>query len=169
MSEILFGDFYSKHLEKEQVDAAKASFFKKDVFIWLDNEITLHNNRESYGSIQQMLHENPKENNNHAFFITTKIQSDNSYDLLYPWDKYKMAEKVSNDIFKEKTDEELCDTNLDILHELLLQLVKIIQPENMRIFVVVGYDPEFQTEKFSIGEMIDNLKSQVRGIVLSIL
>lgn len=162
MSEFLFGDFYSKHLEKEQVIATKAYFLKRDAFIWFDNEITFHNNTESYGSIQQMLHENPSENNNHTFFITTKTQPDNSYDLLYPWDKYKVAEKNSDDTLKEKTDEELCDNNLNILHNLLLHFIENVQPKSMRVFVVVGYDPEFQNEKFRIDEMIDDLKRQVK-------
>ena len=74
-----------------------------------------------------------------------------------------MAERFSDNIYDGKTDDELCDNNPEILHDLLLQFKKIIHPKNMRIFVVVGYDPEFHREKVSITEMIHDLKEQVKG------
>ena len=155
MSAFLFGDFHLEALEKERLKEVKAYFNQKDAYIWFDSEI------DFYGGIQTMLEENPTPKNNHVFAITTKRQPTNSHDLLFPWDKYENDELFSQDNHSNENFQKLCNLNLNIFQDLFINFIKIIQPKSIRVFVVVGYSPEFSIENFTVEEMIADLKEQV--------
>ena len=123
--------------------------------IWFDNEV------DFYDGIKLMLQENPDSKNNHSFAITTKRQPTNSHDLLFPWDKYDSDKLFPQGDLDGQNLRSFCNINLDIFQDLFVKFKEIIRPRNMRVFVVVGYSPEFSIERFTIKEMVEDLKEQV--------
>lgn len=155
MSAFLFGDFYLESLDKEQLKEIKRYFKQKEAYIWFDSEM------DFYDGIKTMLQENCYSKNNHSFAITTKRQPKNSHDLLFPWDKYENEELFPPDDYDRKTLQKLCNKNLEIFQDLFVKFLEVICLKCVRVFVVVGYSPEFSVEQFTVQEMIDDLKGQV--------
>lgn len=158
MSAFLFGDFFSSDIAKEKWEELEVYFKKKDAYIWLDDNI------DFYKDIQLMLQENPRTQNNHSFAITTKNQPRNSHDLLLPWDKYEKEELFPDGTGYERSRyNELASSNLDVFYDLFLQFMKVIKPQGTRVFVVMGYDTQFEIERYSIKQMVNDLKEQVQN------
>lgn len=57
--------------------------------------------------------------------------------------------------------EKICKTNLDMLEHGIKKLIKILQPETFRVFVVSGYDDRFEIIKCDTEAMISDIATQV--------
>lgn len=141
MSYFMFGSFDSTK-GSEKIQALKSYGIERDIYFWFDGEITF------YEDMQRMCQEQ-KSRGAVKFAITSFGQRYNSSDLLFPYDKY--SEKL---IGRSREDfHECCRENLKLVFDCCEQLIAILEPMQLEIFVVEGYDDAFQRKKCSLGEM----------------
>ena len=125
---------------------------EKSIYIWFDEEITF------YDEIYRMLNEQ-KTMGNITFAITSKNQPCNSSDVLFPFDKYD-----SKVLFSDETRtffKRCCRENINILFECLDKLIVLCQTSKGEIFVVEGYDNEFEKIECSLKEVKENIIMQI--------
>lgn len=151
MSYFLFGSFNS--LEEEQVIQSIKEYGKAEgVFFWFNEEI------DFYEDIFRMCNEQESQKDI-VFAITSSNQPRNSSDLLFPYDKFTNEELFSD--ISRKYFKECCENNLKILFDCLKKLLELFQPNKIDIFVVEGYDDNFQRRECSIDDMFQDIENQV--------
>lgn len=153
MSYFLFGVFNTTD-DKKLLQQVKLQAKERNVYIWFDEDITF------YDEIQRMLREQAVEGNV-SFAVTSKNQPHNSSDLLFPFDKFSNEE-----LFADKSREfykKCCQNNLAILFNCLDELVHLLNIEQMKIFVVEGYDDNFQKKICNMEELKEDLLYQIEN------
>lgn len=149
MSYFLFGSFDSTK-EPENFQDLKAYGTERNIYFWFDGEITF------YEDIQRMCQEQ-KSGGTVKFAITSFGQRYNSSDLLFPYDKY--SERLAGQSMEDF--HECCRENLKLVFDCCEQLIAILEPMQLEIFVVEGYDDAFQRKRCSLDEMQEHLLMQI--------
>lgn len=153
MSYFLFGTFSAMY-NKEMLRQIKACGKEKDIYIWFNDEIVF------YEEIQRMLMEQKSEGNT-KFAITSKYQPHNSSDVLFPFDKFS-----SDVLFSDKSRsfyKKCCQDNIKRLFDCIQNLVNSLNISQINIFVVEGYDDDFQKKICSMDEMKRDLLFQIEN------
>lgn len=155
MSYFLFGTFDA--LKDETIIQRVKTYTKeKGIYIWFDKEITF------YKEIQRMLMEQNSKGSI-MFAITSKNQPCNSSDVLFPFDKFTndaLFEDESREFYKK-----CCRDNIDILFDCLNKTIDSFNFRQGEIFVVEGYDDNFQKKKCNVDEMKKDLLLQIEDKV----
>jgi hypothetical protein len=152
LSHILFGDFSTCHFNASVVNKIKTYARQKDIYFYFEGGDDL------FEDVLLMLEEHNKDGV--AFYVTSKLQPQNSDDLLEPFDKYEQEELFPNGddrtVFEAK-----CKENLDLLYDVLKTFFRLLKPKKWRIFVTVDYDTEFTIKKCTIETMMTDILDQV--------
>ncbi len=154
MSHILFGDFKSDYINKDLIEKLRKEVLKKGVLFHFKDEINFYND------VNRMIQENVNINNN-TFCITSVNQKYNSDDLLFPYDKYTDEELFPNTEEDRTQFEKLCCQNIMILKNGISKMRELLQTQNLRVFIVEGYDDNFSIIKCSEDEMFQDILKQV--------
>lgn len=154
MSHIIFGDFHKDSVNHHIKSALKNALLIDGILVYLNEEVDFNTD------VTRMLKENSIDLNNGVFCITSITQKYNSEDLLFPYDNYAEDELFPNG--EDRTTFELiCLDNLQPLNKGIKKLRDTLQPENLRIFVTMGYDDNFNNLKCSQAAMIEDIGKQV--------
>lgn len=152
MSYFLFGSFDSKY--KQLTQSIKSYGNKKNVYFYFNEEINF------YKDILRMCDEQNLRREM-IFAMTSDNQPCNSSDLLFPYDKF-----TNEELFKDPTRnyfKKCCRDNIEILFDCLQRLMEIFCPKQISIFVVEGYDTDFQKKKCTLMEMKQDLLRQIEA------
>ena len=154
MSHIIFGDFCKENINKNTINEIKIKLRMKGLIIDFDKEL----NR--YYDVNKMLVENAVKKRNGVFCITSMVNKLDSEDLLFPYENYSQKELFPNG--DDRTVfEKICKKNLELFHSGIKELVRLLTPKTLRIFIVSGYDNNFQIVNCTIEDMIKDIETQV--------
>lgn len=153
MSHFLFGDFSTCMHDKLLTKKLREQLHASGVLLYLDDEI------DFCQDIRIMLRENACQNQR-CFILATELQRYNSDDLLFPYEKYseEYLFPAGND---RSTFNRACLENLKTLEWSLSTIIDVYQASFFRVFVVDGYDDEFEIRTCDISQMMDDIANQV--------
>lgn len=147
----MFGTFYAS-CDKRVMQDVKSYGKERDTYIWFNEEITF------YEDIQRMLIEQKSEGNV-KFAITSENQPYNSSDVLFPFDKV-----TSESSFSDRTREyykKCCRDNMEMLFQCMNKLFVSFHAVQSEIFIVEGYDDNFQKKRLNIDKVKSDLLLQI--------
>lgn len=151
MSYFMFGTFYASCNKKVMQDV-KSYGKERGTYIWFNEEITF------YKEIQRMLIEQ-KARGNVSFAITSENQPYNSNDVLFPFDKFtdeSLFSDITGGYYKQR-----CRDNIEVLFQCLNKLFVSFHAIQCEIFIVEGYDDNFQKKRMNVDKVKRDLLLQI--------
>lgn len=149
MSHFLIGEFVTNRI----IESEQRTYGNKDIYYYFNQKTDLCKD------VCDTVKENVKLPEHDWFLITSKLQGKNSDDVLFPYDKYSNEELFPSDGDREFFEEK-CISNLRLLFESLSQFIEDMNPVDLRIIIVQGYDTVFKEEKCTLETMFEDLQNQ---------
>lgn len=152
MSHIIFGCFDLDTIDSETFSELKKEVGEEDILLWFGDETNF------YPDLSRMVREQGEKAGT-LFAITSQRQRYNSDDLLFPYDAY-----TEDELFTDKTREffsQCCKNNLKVLFWCLHRMTQKPWLNNLKMFIVEGYDCEFLKKTLDLEEMEFDILAQV--------
>lgn len=157
MSHILYGDFYSEYFKPDLIKEVKDYAAKRDIYYWFNDEV-IGGDKD----INIILKEHSVTKSTSSFFVSSSNQPTNSDDVLFPFDKYNQEDLFPNGYDDRTFFIKACRNNLYIFKDTFNNFIEILKPNNLRVFISIGYNRDFIESNCNIDQMILNIENQVK-------
>jgi len=154
VSHFIFGTFDPSAFSEQTASLIKQKLDQSNINVFFNQELNFYNDLE-----RMLKNSGGKGHNN--FCITSTCQEFNSDDVIFPYDQYDEDELFPNGDDRSHFNN-ICGEHIKRLKIVVEQMITMLNPTNIRVFIVDGFDDCFTKSSINVDGMIADILEQVK-------